>query len=146
MLRRKNLFSYLILAICLSFLTFIPTHLANTSPSSADTYEADAWCYAINYGPFTDCGAQAHAWSIPYSSVSNEYTYGDYNTRYGNIRVKWYSDPSDYRNEGVFNYGCSEWASFTETYWFIGSGDFSARSKAFVRNQDGNESDSGSVN
>ena len=142
----RSFVSYLIFAICLSVLTVMPIQVSETSPSNANTVDASAYCYADNYGPFTECGASASAWSIPWSNISNAYTHGDYDVRYGNIRVKWYSDPSDYRNKGVFNYGCSEYASFSQTYWFIGSGDFSARSKAFVRNQDGNDSDTGSVN
>ena len=140
--------TYLTQPICLCILicifTIIPTHFVPSSPSDpANTYAADAWCYAESYDLFIEAGAQAHAWSIPYSMISNEYTYGDYDARYGDVRVKWYPDPPPYQNKGVFNDGCSEWASHTETYWFIGTNDFSARSKAFVRNQDGHASDTG---
>lgn len=143
---KHSFVTYCALTICLCILTITATHIAKSSPSSADTYDADARCYAENYGPYTECGAQAHAWSIPYSTIAEDYTFGDYDTRYGDVRVKWHPDPPDYRNKGVFNDGCSEWASHTDTYWFIGSGDFSARSKSFVRNQDGNDSDTGRVN
>ena len=143
----RNFVSYLIFVICLSLFILMPIQISETSPSETpNTVSADASCYADNFGPYTECGAQAHAWSIPYSGISNEYTYGDYDTRYGDISVKWYPDPFPAQNKGVFNDGCSEWASYAETYWFIGSGDFSARSKAFVRNQDGHDSDTGRVN
>lgn len=143
----RNVVSYLIFVICFSLLSLMPIQVSETSPSETpNTLDADAWCYAENYGPFTECGAQAHAWSIPYSGISNEYTYGDYDTRYGDVRVKWYPDPPPYQNKDTFEDGCSEWASHTETYWWIGSGDFSARSKAFVGNQDGHDSDTGRVN
>ena len=143
----RNFVSYFICILCFSLFIFMPIQVSETSPSETpNTLDASAWCYANDYGPYTECGAQASAWSIPWSGISNEYTYGDYDVRYGSVSVKWYPDPPDYRNKGVFNYGCSEWASHTETYWFIGSGDFSARSKAFVGNQDGHDSDNGRVN
>ena len=94
----------------------------------------------------TECGASASVWSIPWSHIANDYTYGDYDVRYGDIRVKWYPDPPPDRKNDYFQDGCSEYVSFGQTYWFIGAGDFSARSKAFVRNQDANDSDTGRVN
>ncbi len=69
--------------------------------------------------------------------------FGNYDLRYGSISVKWYPDPPDNRNQGVFEDGCDEYCNLSETYWWIGPGDISARNKAFIRNQDGHASDSG---
>lgn len=142
----RTFVSYLIFVICFSLFILMPIQVSETSPSETPTVDASAVCYAENYKLFIEAGAQASAWSIPYSTISNEYTYGDYDVRYGDVSVKWYPDPDPYQNKGVFNDGCNEWASHTQTYWFIGPGDFSARSKAFVGNQDGHDSDNARIN
>lgn len=126
----------------------MPIQVSETSPSETpNTLSASASCSVSNFPPlFVDLSIYTSGWSIPWSGISNEYTHGDYDLRYGDVNVKWHPDPPDNRNKGVFNDGCSEFCNLSETYWWIGPNDVSARNKAFIRNQDGHDSDNGSLN